>query len=88
MLDVCCRLLHVALHNLPRLASGELCIAAGMFLNLALGPALGVSGYAFAPASIISPFTGFNIVCQFLAAWPLFVDASSPGQFPNSGPTV
>ncbi|OLQ11009.1 hypothetical protein AK812_SmicGene5206 [Symbiodinium microadriaticum] len=48
--------------------SGELCIAAGMFLNLAIGPALDVSGYAFAPASIISPFTGFNIIANSLVA--------------------
>ncbi|CAE7243991.1 unnamed protein product [Symbiodinium sp. CCMP2456] len=49
-------------------AEGELCFAAGMFLNLVLGPSLDVSGYAFAPASIISPFTGFNIIANSLVA--------------------
>ena len=65
--DLCCSFPRVvALHNPPRLASGEICFSAGIFLNLVLGPVLDVSGYAFAPASIISPFTGFNIISNSL----------------------
>ena len=55
----------MTLHNF-RLASGRLCFAAGMILNIALGPILDVSGYAFAPASVIAPFTGFNIIVNSL----------------------
>ncbi|CAE7641986.1 tas [Symbiodinium sp. CCMP2592] len=49
-------------------AEGKICFAAGIFLNLIIGPVLDVSGYAFAPASIISPFTGFNIIANSLVA--------------------
>ena len=35
-------------------------------LRVALGPILDVSGYAFAPASVIAPFTGFNIIVNSL----------------------
>jgi len=37
-----------------------------MTLNIALGPILDVLGYAFAPASVIAPFTGFNIIVNSL----------------------
>ncbi|OLP83717.1 hypothetical protein AK812_SmicGene35493 [Symbiodinium microadriaticum] len=50
------------------LNQGRICFAAGMFLNMILGPALDVSGYAFAPASVIAPFTGLNII---ISAMPL-----------------
>ncbi|CAE7394596.1 unnamed protein product [Symbiodinium necroappetens] len=47
---------------------GRICFAAGMFLNMILGPALDVSGYAFAPASVIAPFTGLNIIISAMIA--------------------
>ncbi|CAE7355434.1 unnamed protein product, partial [Symbiodinium sp. CCMP2456] len=40
----------------------RICFAAGMFLNMVLGPVLDVSGYAFAPASVSAPSTGLNII--------------------------
>ncbi|CAE7936458.1 unnamed protein product, partial [Symbiodinium sp. KB8] len=49
-------------------AEGRICFAAGMVLNIALGPVLDVSGYAFAPASVVAPFTGFNIIVNSLIA--------------------
>ncbi|CAE7855262.1 unnamed protein product, partial [Symbiodinium microadriaticum] len=47
---------------------GRICFAVGMFLNMILGPALDVSGYAFAPASVIAPFTGLNIIISAMIA--------------------
>ena len=67
--SVCVCVLQLAtcgLARYSRLAPGRICFAAGMVLNIALGPILDVSGYAFAPASVIAPFTGFNIIVNSL----------------------
>ena len=37
-------------------------------MNVLLAPAFDVAGYAFAPASVIAPFTGFNLVINTLMA--------------------
>ena len=37
-------------------------------MNVLLAPAFDVAGYAFAPAAVIAPFTGFNIVINTLVA--------------------
>ncbi|CAE7364808.1 NIPA2 [Symbiodinium sp. CCMP2456] len=39
-----------------------------MLLNMVLGPVLDVSGYAFAPASVIAPFAGLNIIISAMIA--------------------
>ena len=40
----------------------------GMFMNILLGPLLDVAGYAFAPAALIAPFTGINIIINSVVA--------------------
>ena len=40
----------------------------GLILNMALGPLFDVCGYAFAPAALIAPFTGVNIVLNAVVA--------------------
>ena len=40
----------------------------GLILNTALGPLFDVCGYAFAPAALIAPFTGVNIVLNAVVA--------------------
>ena len=40
----------------------------GMFMNILLGPLLDVCGYAFAPAALIAPFTGINIIINSVVA--------------------
>ena len=64
-MDVSCSRLHVALHSF-RSASGKACYAVGLVFNLVIGPVLDMSGYAFAPASVVAPFTGFNVIINAL----------------------
>ena len=41
-------------------------------MNVFLGPAFDIAGYAFAPAAVIAPFTGFNVAFNtFLAPYSL-----------------
>ena len=40
----------------------------GMFMNILLGPLLDVAGYAFAPAALIAPLTGINIIINSVVA--------------------
>ena len=41
-------------------------------MNVFLGPAFDIAGYAFAPAAVIAPFTGFNVAINtFLAPYSL-----------------
>eukprot|EP00931_Biecheleriopsis_adriatica_P056781 TRINITY_DN33673_c0_g1_i1.p1 TRINITY_DN33673_c0_g1~~TRINITY_DN33673_c0_g1_i1.p1 ORF type:complete len:398 (+),score=45.89 TRINITY_DN33673_c0_g1_i1:35-1228(+) len=42
--------------------------ALGMLLNVIIGPLFDVAGYAFAPASVIAPMTGLNIVLNMIFA--------------------
>ena len=40
----------------------------GMIFNVLLGPLLDIAGYAFAPAALIAPFTGINIIINSVVA--------------------
>ena len=40
----------------------------GMIMSMALGPLFDACGYAFAPAAVIAPFTGVNIVLNAMVA--------------------
>ena len=51
----------------------------GVLMNVVLGPAFDIAGYAFAPAAVTAPFTGFSVAINiFLAPYSLGED-SSPG---------
>ncbi|CAK8997078.1 unnamed protein product [Durusdinium trenchii] len=54
--------------NSGNLLEGRFFFLAGMAMNILVGPAFDVAGYAFAPAAVIAPFTGFNIVINTLVA--------------------
>jgi len=50
----------------------RLAIAAGLTLNVAVGPLLDMSSYAFAPQGIIAPLSGLDVVWNTLSApWTL-----------------
>ena len=73
----------------------------GIVFNVLLGPLLDVAGYAFAPAALIAPFTGINIVInsvvapytlgeeltprRLLSASVVFIAATSSIAFKNLG---
>ncbi|CAE7802696.1 unnamed protein product [Symbiodinium sp. CCMP2456] len=50
------------------ISQGRTCYAVGILLNVVVGPILDMSGYAFAPASVVAPFTGFNVIINALVA--------------------
>jgi hypothetical protein len=51
-----------------REARGKTLFALGIAFNVVLNPICDLSGYAFAPASVIAPFTGMDIVWNTLVA--------------------
>ena len=52
--------------------SGRVFFVGGILMNVFLGPAFDIAGYAFAPAPVIAPFTGFNVAFNtFLAPYSL-----------------